>query len=353
MKILMVKTSSLGDIVQAFSLLPYLKKFYPSSQIDWVVEAPFVDLVKAHPLISNAIPIQTKRWRSNLLHLQSWKEIRTFLHRLRQEKYDVVFDLQGNVKSGIVTAAARSPCKVGFGRTTVAEWPNLLFTHQRFNPPPGKNIRDDYLFLIQRYFGVTSPLLDEGVRLSISQEEEERVESILSSVQGKIKILVCSGSNWTNKQLSEECLTQFLQLMAEQFPCHFLFAWGNESERDVAERVSTQLPPQQSSVVEKLPLPALQNMMARLDLVIAMDSLPLHLAAMAGVPTFSAFGASSSDKYKPVGMRHMAYQGRCPYGRTFAKRCPILRTCSTGACIKDIDSRVLFDSFSKWWRSWY
>jgi len=67
MRILVVKTSSLGDIIQAFPVLDYLKQCQPSCEIDWVVEHPFAELVSSHPLIHQAIVIETKKWRKNFL----------------------------------------------------------------------------------------------------------------------------------------------------------------------------------------------------------------------------------------------------------------------------------------------
>lgn len=106
-----------------------------------------------------------------------------------------------------------------------------------------------------------------------------------------------------------------------------------------------------SDVVDRLSLPALQNLMAHVDLVITMDSLPLHLAGTTMIPTYSFFGASSANKYKPLGKQSGTYQGICPYDRQFEKRCPILRTCKTGACIKNLEGSQLFEEFMRWWDS--
>lgn len=352
MKILIVKTSSLGDIVHTFPVVSFLKNKFPHAQIDWVVEKPYVDLVRAHPFVDRVIPIQTKKWRSGLLKKECWKELKSFYVDLRRDIYDVVFDLQGNIKSGFVTAASQSHNKVGFGRPTVAEWPNTFFTNRRFNPPSGQNIRVDYLFLVQSFFLDFSSFEDKGICLKTSPTEQTYLQSILAApqLQSGMKVMVCPGSNWANKQISTECLTSFLKQMTSECRGHYLFLWGTQDEKAVAEKLHEQFLAN-SILMERISLPALQNLMSDVDLVIAMDSLPLHLAATTGTPTFSVFGASSANKYKPVGSRHMAYQGPCPYGKIFIKRCPILRTCPTGACIKDINSTHLFNTFLSWWKS--
>jgi heptosyltransferase-1 len=73
------------------------------------------------------------------------------------------------------------------------------------------------------------------------------------------------------------------------------------------------------------------------------------LAGSTSTPTYSIFGASSAQKYKPIGTCHKAFQGECPYGKTFEKRCDILRTCKTGACIKQLQGEQLFNHFFDWW----
>lgn len=349
--VLIVKMSSLGDIIHAFPVLQYIKQCEPQSQIDWIVEQPFAELVRAHPLVHQIIPVQTKKWRSQFLKRETWHELAKFRRELRQNEYDLVLDLQGNIKSGIVTAFSKSSLKVGFHRASVPEWPNLLATHKKFRPPPGKNIREDYLFLAKGAMNqCPQNHLQTSVQLNLSSQEKNHLQPILDKikhVQG-LKVLVCSGSNWANKQLSKETLKCFLQSFLKQMNAHFLLIWGNAAEKRLVEELMVALP-QNSSLIDRLSLPALQNLMTQVDLVLAMDSLPLHLAGTTLTPSYSIFGPSSANKYKPIGECHQAFQGGCPYGKTFEKRCDILRTCKTGACMKDLQGEELFNHFYTWW----
>ncbi len=112
----------------------------------------------------------------------------------------------------------------------------------------------------------------------------------------------------------------------------FLILWGSPKEKEQAQAIANGFIGN-STLVDPLSLPALHLLMTHVDLVISMDSLPLHLAAVAGTPTYSLFGPSLAQKYAPQGDKHHALQGSCPYGTTFEKRCPKLRTCPTGACL--------------------
>lgn len=89
----------------------------------------------------------------------------------------------------------------------------------------------------------------------------------------------------------------------------------------------------------------LQHLMSNMRLIVTMDSLPLHLAATTSVATFSIFGASLGKRFAPVGEQHHFFQGACPYGRTFTNRCPILRSCKTGACIRRLSGKQIFEAY--------
>jgi heptosyltransferase-1 len=326
MKFLIIKTSSLGDILQSFPVATYLRAKFPDSQIDWVVEEEFSELVRANPEISHVLTVKTRQWRRG----KSVKELFAFRSRLRSTSYDAIFDLQGNVKSGLILFLAKGHHKIGFGKTTVPEKPNLLFTTHQYNPPKGKNIREDYLYLVQTYFSDDVPFQAKAVELVTTPEVKERVKAIISSLGGNKKVLVCPGSAWINKQLTREQLIGFLK---KQTDCKFLFGWGSPAEKEFSQQLSQEFPG--SILLEKLPLPALQNLMGKMDLVVSMDSLPLHLAGTTEVKTYSFFGPSLALKYCPQGPQHQYSQGTCPYGRTFEKRCPILRSCPTGACLRE------------------
>ncbi len=332
-RVLIIKTSSLGDIIQAFSVLNDLKKRYPKILIDWVVEASYFSVVAAHPLVHRAISISRGAfWAS--------------LKNLRKEKYDLVFDLQGNCKSGVYTLFSRGKVKVGYGFRSVREWPNLLATQVRYSVSKNQNIRLFYLQLLERYFREKSTLDTEGVCFSLGSGEKEKISQILAPVCNSFKIMVCPGSKWVNKQLPLGTLTAFLQRVEKEYDASFLLVWGTEREKADCDQIKTHL--QNAYLVDRLAIPTWQNLMNEVDLVIAVDSSALHLCATTSTPSFSIFGPTSSSVFKPTGSHHLAIQGKCPYGRSFEKQCPVLRTCPTGSCIRSLSPDELFSAFTEW-----
>lgn len=351
MRILLVKTSALGDIVHCFQVARYIKQHIPNAFIGWVVEKPFAELVKANPDVDKTYLIESKRWRKGLFSRSVWREVRQFRRDLKDEPFDLVIDLQGNIKSALITATARSKRKVGFAVPYVAERPSILTTNERYLPPAGGNIRDDYLYLAHK--AINGPLLKSrdlpSVQLKMTEQQAQANRQFLQSLPSDVpyKVMVFPGAAWKNKQLSESDLQGFLQETERYLGRGILLAWGSADEHALAKRLEEKL--QHAKVMDRLALPQLQNLIGSMQLVIAMDSLPLHLAATVQVPTYSFFGPSEAQKYAPQGDMHGVYQGACPYGVSFTRRCPKLRTCETGNCIRKIEVDPVFEGFKVWW----
>lgn len=104
-------------------------------------------------------------------------------------------------------------------------------------------------------------------------------------------------------------------------------------------------------LVDRLSPEALQYLFRRMDAVVSMDSFPLHLAGTTETPVFSLFGPSHGFKYAPRGVNKTFIQGPCPYNEKFIKRCPKLRTCKTGDCIKKMKGDFLASKFINWWQA--
>ncbi len=342
--ILIIKTSAIGDVIQTVPVLEYLRGKFPKARIDWVVEHGIASLLKAHPLIDRVLEIQTQSWRKALFSKKTRAEFTGFVKNLRATEYDLVIDLQGNAKSAVVTASAKAEVKLGFGWSSVREKTNLLVTNKRVNVPPNLNIRLKYLHLVQEYFQDAQAFKTKGIHLQINQIEKERLLSLCSCMS---QLMVCFGSKWVNKRLELSTLTNLLQRIAKEYEFSFLFIFGDDEERKIAEELAGIFG-ERGKAIGNLSLPLWQALMWEVDGVIAVDSAALHLCGTTQTPSFSVFGPSLASSYKPTEERHVSVQGNCPYGRTFASRCPILRTCGTGACIRQLKAEDLFSSFKQW-----
>lgn len=340
---LIVKTSAIGDVIQTFHIVDHLKTLYPKCTVDWVVEKGIAPLLKAHPLIDQVLEVETKIWRKSLIKHRS--EILAFTKELRKKKYDALFDLQGNTKSGIITLLARAKKKVGYDWDTVKEKPNYFVTNVHVSVKE-TNVRRRYSALLENFFGVKEIAEAKELNLKLTSEEEKRLKHF--ELLPYPRLMICFGSNWENKKLSFETLKGFLQLIDQTHCPSFIFIYGNESERKVAEALEREFSGRGQAIGD-MSLPLWQNSMYLVDGMITMDSASLHLCGTTSTPSFSLFGPSSAQAYQPLGPMHHSFQGSCPYGQTFTTRCKNLRTCKTGACLKEVSVEQLFAHFQEFW----
>lgn len=345
---LIVKTSAIGDVIQSFHVVDYLKKRFPGCTVDWVAEASVATLVQAHPKIDQVYTVDTKTWRRSLFGYRP--EIRAFQKKLREKEYDALFDLQGNTKSGLITALVKARKKVGYSWGSVPERTNYFTTNVHIPVLQEGNIRSRYLQLVQDFIGDEEEVYHEAIRFKLKAEEECHLQRLATLGYQRPRFMVCFGSNWENKRLSEKTLIEFLRLIDDKISPCFFFIYGNEKEKEVADRLEREFS-RNSHTAGDMSLPLWQRFMQVVEGVIAMDSAALHLCGTTKTPSFSLFGPSSALTYKPLGDHHRAFQGICPYGVQFDKRCPNLRGCETGACLKNLSHELLFDQFQTFWNN--
>ena len=339
--ILIVKTSSIGDVVQALSVLSYLHSKWSEVEIDWVVEKSLQPLLEAIPLIRTVHIIDTKQWRRKPWQRATFKAMADTLKKLRRKKYDYLFDLQGNLKSACITAFCRAEHKIGFGAASVQERGNLLATKVRIDPPLELNMVERYLYVLKHYFKDAEAQIGP-IPIQL-QPQDEAQRQLLKPEKDQLRIMVCFGSKWPNKRLTDATLTQLITQLFTRFNPHFCFIYSHAEEKRLAGQLNQACGGAQT-LLGGLSLPLWAKLMQDMDLVLTMDSAALHLCALVGGRSFSFFGPSAAKVYKPSGREHGFYQGTCPYGQTFDKRCPKLRTCATGACLREAKSVELVNA---------
>lgn len=106
LKLLIVKTSSLGDVVHNLPIIHDIRKHQPDALIDWVVEENFADIPKLHPGVNRVITVAIRRWRKSIFSRDTWQEIKIAKTQIAQQQYDLIIDTQGLLKSALLTCFA-------------------------------------------------------------------------------------------------------------------------------------------------------------------------------------------------------------------------------------------------------
>lgn len=344
MRFLIIKTSALGDILQTLFAADYIKTKYKGATVDWLVEERFAAVCESCPLIDNVIKVDTRRLFKEGIR---WivQTIKTFK---QLQKYDAVIDLQGNMKSGLLSLPIRAKEKVGFSFKVAPEWGNILFTRYRYTIDKKGPIQEQYLSLLRQHFKDASTYDMPRIKLKLSSQDEKRLEELsLKHFQIPYNtLMICFGSNWENKKLKKSHLIALLKSLEGDIHPHFLFIYSNKEEKERAKQLQELF--KDSSILGELSVSLWQYMMLKTKGIICMDSAALHLAAMSKVRSFAFFGPSNSAIYNPRSPLHQAYQGSCPYQMTFTKRCKVLRTCKTGYCLKDLNLEVAYQALKAW-----
>lgn len=285
MKIAIVKLSALGDIVHAMAILKYIKEMIPESRIDWIVEENFASVLEHNPSIDTILPVNLKSLKTNKLKLFS--EIKS-LKKYAQNNYDIVIDLQGLIKSAIVSKILGP--NVGFDKNSIRETAASSFYKRSFFIPYAENVimRNIELVALALDLDIDSERLIKKDPLLFFTEEDRKKTDLLIEEDQKTIIHIL-GSSWQSKIYPKEKFVEIIDALEG----NHLLVWGNESEQGAAKYVSEQ---SNARVVPRLSLNELKALISSADLVIGADSGPTHFAWALNRPSITIFGPTPSER---------------------------------------------------------
>jgi len=281
MKIAIVKLSSLGDIVHSMLILQFIKKYYPDSVIDWIVEKRFKGILENNPHINQIHTVNLemiKRNRSLKLFFTEISKVGKF------GNYDVVVDLQGLVKSAIITMFINSRKKVGFDKNSIRERSASYIYNQKVAIGYDKNT-------IERYV----KLISEALKIQITKDDITNKQLCLFS---KSKLLIPQtpyivlviGSTWPSRNYPKE---KFLQV-AKALSISSIVVCGSEQEKEKAEWMSGES--NYIQVMPKLSLEDLKRVIGHASLLIGNDTGPSHMAWASNTPSVILFGPTPIER---------------------------------------------------------
>lgn len=277
MRILLIKTSSLGDVIHNLPVATDLRVRFPDAAIDWVVEEAFADVVRLHPGVRRVLPVAIRRWRGSLLAPATWSEAAAFRATLQQERYDLVLDTQGLLKSALIARMARGR-RCGYAAASAREPVAARFYDTTFAVP--KNLhaveRNRHLASLAAAYPMM-PAPDYGIAPSRAAGDEARCAVLLTATSRDDKL-------WPE----ERWIGLGRALQDKGLIC--LLPSGSPVERERAIRIAKAIPG--AVALPPLGLDALARQLATARLVVGVDTGLLHLAAALGRPTVALFCAS-------------------------------------------------------------
>jgi len=281
MRIAIVKLSALGDIVHSIIVLQFIKQYNQEILIDWIVEDRYKEILELNPYINkvHSINIQKAKNRKSIqILLSELKNIR------KLEAYDLVIDLQGLLKSAIISRIIPSNETVGFDKYSIRERYASLFYSVVYSCAYDKNIIERNLELVSFAIGfkVTSQQIQNKLPLLFSKNE------VLNENLSKEKnnIVLIPGSSHPSKCYPVKKFAQLSNLIN----ANFFVIWGNLNEKKMAYEIKELSP--SVNVCNKLSLSSLISLISKADLVIGPDTGPTHISWAMNVRSITLFGAT-------------------------------------------------------------
>ena len=322
MRVLIVKASSLGDIIHALPVLDYLHQVVPGIEIDWVVEESFREVLDGNPLLSQLHPIRTKVWRKRPLASETRREVAALKESLRARAYDLVFDIQGNLKSGLICWLTGAAHRIGFTREYLQEPVNLLFTTRQV--PPRRqdvHITDQYLRLVSVPFAKDFGQMRLTTDIATAPEDDAAATALLATLADGLVFLFHPGTTWQTKFWSEEGWVGLAKALLERYPAaSIIFSWGNDGERTAVSALAAAIGPG-ARVIGRYSLKGLAALLKKVDLAVGGDTGPVHLAAAVGTPTVSLYRSSDARRSGPRGPGQVVIQSPLHCAACFRTTC--------------------------------
>lgn len=266
MKALVIKTSSLGDVVHMLPAITDARTCLPDLRIDWVVEEGFAEVPVWHPGVRKVIPLAIRRWRKSLFSANTRQEISHFLQTLQAEQYDIVLDSQGLLKSALVACQAHGT-RHGYDRHSIRE-PLASFCYQQRHEVSRQQhaiARNRQLMAAALGYQLEGLPLDYGITIP-SQSPPPLPENY---------IVALHGTSRPAKEWPEHYWQELIQDMGER-GVHTLLPWGNTREQKRAKRLA-QHP--SAHVLPRSSLTQLAGIIHHAKAVIGMDTGLMHIAA--------------------------------------------------------------------------
>jgi heptosyltransferase I len=334
-KILIVKLSAIGDVIQTLPMLAALRRKFPEARIDWLVEEAAAGLLAGFPGIDRVLVSRRKSWlkriRSGEKPVSAAAEIFRFLKDLRRTEYDWVIDNHGVLKSGLLTGLSRGREKIGYRAAAgIADEGSYFFTNRRL---PALSIErhavDRYLDLVGR-LGV--PTGGISLEYPVPRVFREGMRRVLEKNGFGVRPLAVLHplAKWASKQWPPENFASLADRLGQRGIR--VVMTGESADAQGISRILNRMrfPAEVLNLTGQTGLKSLAALFALADLVVTPDTGPMHLAAAVKAPLVALFGPTAPWRTGPYGAAAAVLRKDLACSPCFRKKCP------TGECLKQI-----------------
>jgi lipopolysaccharide heptosyltransferase I len=352
-KILLIKLSAVGDAVQTIPLLNTLRRRYPSARLDWLATPAIAELLRYNPAISNVIEFSRDEWSSPWT-LAPFVSAARLIATLRAAEYDLVIDLQGQLRSAVFAFTSGAPVRIGFDKPRAAVWqstPRKIPAETRKHAWQGAREASwlaytDHIVLptldvhpVERYLRVAAMLgLGDGApdfSFPIPPEATTRIDALLDyySIAKPKLVVMAPGTNWETKEWRREAFAEVARHFMQRG--HAVTLIGAERERAACEAVA-QLAPGAVNLAGETTLSELAALIRRAAICVTNDSGPMHIAVALDRPVVAVFGPTDPVWAGPYRRGDAVLRAELPCSPCYLRQ--LSRCMHQHACMKDVST---------------
>ena len=322
MRILLIRTSALGDVVHALPVLTALRRHLPDAKIGWVVEEAMAPVLAGHPDLDELLVVRLRQWRK--VSGRAASEVGGFLAALRRFSADVTLDLMGNHKAGVIAALSLAGRRIGFARRHRRE-PSSAVWINRPVVPRGTHAVDRMLSLLDA-LGLPPEPADFGPG-KLFREEPAAARDLFAAHPEPFALLH-PGAGWANKRYPPAWWGKATRLLQAETGLPTWVAAARGEERLAAEVAAAS--GRAARTVPAGDLPTLAALIRRARLMLGGDSGPSHLARALGTPLVMVMGPTDPERHGPYGAPEEAVYKRLPCSFCYQ------RLAGTKACLLEV-----------------
>jgi heptosyltransferase-1 len=329
-RVLVVKTSSLGDVIHTLPALSDAGEALSEITFDWVVEQAFSEVPGWHPAVDRVIPVSIRQWRKHPLLAWKSRAWHAFKQQIGAEHYDAVIDAQGLLKSAWLTRYCRGPV-FGLDSQSAREPLASRFYQHKIAVAKGQHAVERVRQLFARSLGYAYQPQSKG-----------RYKLSFNPVRKK-QVVLLHGTTWATKHWSEAGWGELARLL-NKAGYEVLIPWGNEAEQQRAQRVASQ---SGGKVLDKLTLTELAEVIAGARACVSVDTGLGHLAAAVNTPTIALFGPTDPTLTGFYGDHQQALKTTLDCAPCMSSRCHTERDFSgSPPCLRQLTPEKVFEHLS-------
>lgn len=343
-RILIIKQSSLGDVVHALPLVHALKRCHPDCHIGWLVQKGFVPLLEPDRSVDDIIPIsipstsdpQAKKGVYGEAARATFRTLKELRKKFRAAPYDIVLDLHASLRSGFLGLTNPGGVRIGFAD---AKEFNTLFQHHRLVTPPDEPHAVEKNLVFARFLNCLPE--PEDFRLEINPAAREAAGKFLAEagVRPDQQIIYANPSaRWTTKFWTVPAWAEFADLIAEQTSAAVIFG-GSPEDRPYIDQIVALSKITPVVAAGRLSLAEAVALLSLSDVYVGVDSGPMHIAAFTGTQVVALFGPTEPEKVGPYGLGHLVVRREdltCLGCRQ--------RSCDNRVCLESLSAVTVFDA---------